>query len=43
MTADTLVAVSELQIRTYGDPVLRQATRDVEEIDGRDRRARRAR
>jgi peptide deformylase len=29
------VAVGELQIRTYGDPVLREATRDVEEIDGR--------
>jgi peptide deformylase len=29
------VSVSELKIRTYGDPVLRQATRDVEEIDGR--------
>jgi peptide deformylase len=29
------VAVSELQIRTYGDPVLREATREVEEIDGR--------
>jgi peptide deformylase len=27
--------VSELEIRTYGDPVLREATRDVEEIDGR--------
>ncbi|HEV3214001.1 MAG TPA: peptide deformylase [Acidimicrobiales bacterium] len=27
--------MGELQIRTYGDPVLRQATRDVEEIDGR--------
>jgi len=27
--------VSELEIRTYGDPVLRQATREVEEIDGR--------
>jgi peptide deformylase len=27
--------VSALEIRTYGDPVLRQATRDVEEIDGR--------
>ncbi|MGH8981965.1 MAG: peptide deformylase [Acidimicrobiales bacterium] len=24
-----------LDIRTYGDPVLKQATRDVEEIDGR--------
>jgi len=29
------VGVSELAIRTYGDPVLRQATREVEEIDGR--------
>jgi peptide deformylase len=29
------VAVSELQIRTYGDPVLREATREVDEIDGR--------
>jgi peptide deformylase len=29
------VAVGDLQIRTYGDPVLRQATREVEEIDGR--------
>ena len=27
--------MSELAIRTYGDPVLRQVTRDVEEIDGR--------
>ena len=27
--------VSELAIRTYGDPVLRTPTRDVEEIDGR--------
>jgi len=27
--------VSELEIRFYGDPVLRQATKDVEEIDGR--------
>jgi peptide deformylase len=27
--------VSELEIRTYGDPVLRQATREVEDIDGR--------
>jgi peptide deformylase len=27
--------VSALQIRTYGDPVLRQATRDVDDIDGR--------
>lgn len=27
--------MSELEIRTYGDPVLRQATREVEEIDGR--------
>jgi peptide deformylase len=27
--------VSELEIRTYGDPVLRKATRDIEEIDGR--------
>ncbi|HEV3328970.1 MAG TPA: peptide deformylase [Acidimicrobiales bacterium] len=27
--------MSELQIRTYGDPVLREATREVEEIDGR--------
>ena len=39
MTAGTLVRVSELQIRTYGDPVLRQATSDVED----DRRARRRR
>jgi peptide deformylase len=29
------VHVGELQIRTYGDPVLRQATKDVEDIDGR--------
>jgi peptide deformylase len=27
--------VTELAIRTYGDPVLRQAARDVDEIDGR--------
>jgi len=27
--------VSELEIRTYGDPVLREATREVDEIDGR--------
>ena len=26
--------MGELEIRTYGDPVLRQATREVEEIDG---------
>jgi peptide deformylase len=29
------VRVPELEIRTYGDPVLRQATREVDEIDGR--------
>ncbi len=29
------MAVGELEIRTYGDPVLREATRDVDEIDGR--------
>jgi len=27
--------VSDLEIRTYGDPVLRQATREVEEIDAK--------
>jgi peptide deformylase len=27
--------VAELEIRTYGDPVLRQRTKEVEEIDGR--------
>ena len=29
------VDVGELEIRTYGDPVLREATREVDEIDGR--------